>query len=70
VSALEQRFEYFLVAGGSLALEDGTLVPVELQPAQRVEDLLDVLGGGALAVGVLDAQQESAARVAREQPVE
>ena len=44
-------------------------VPVELEPAQRVEDLLDVLGGRALAVGVLDAQHELAARAAGEQPV-
>ena len=70
VTALEQRFEHLLMAGSSLALEDRALVPVELQPAQRIEDLLDVLGRGALAVGVLDAQQESAARVAGEQPVE
>ena len=46
-----------------------TLVPVELEPAERVEDLLHVLGRGALAVGVLDAQDEGAARASGRQPV-
>ena len=43
-------------------LRDRALVPVELEPAQRVEDLLDVLGRRALAVGVLDAQDQRPAR--------
>ena len=34
------------------------LVPVEVQPAQRVEDLLDVLGGRSLAIGIFDPQHE------------
>ena len=50
-------------------LEDRPLVPVEVQPAQRVEDLLDVLGGRSLAVGIFDPQHERAALAAREQPV-
>ena len=50
-------------------LRDRALVAVELEPAQRVEDLLDVLGGRALAVGVLDAQDERPAGVPREEPV-
>ncbi len=46
------------------------LVPVEAEPPERVDDELDVLVGRARAVGVLDAQDEDAAVVAREQPVE
>ena len=62
VAARKERGERLLVALGALGLEDRPLVPVELQPAQRVEDLLDVLGRGALAVGVLDAQHQRARR--------
>ncbi len=69
-AAVEQRPQCLAVALGALGLHDRPFVPVELQPAQRVEDLLDVLGRRALAVGVLDAQQELSALVAREQPVE
>ena len=57
------------MAVGALVLAQRPLVPVELEPAQRVEDLLDVLGRRALAVGVLDPQDERPARAAREQPV-
>src|SRR5439155_26102295 len=53
----------------SLALRVRPLVPVELEPAQRVEDLLDVLGCRALAVGVLDPQHELALLPPREEPV-
>src|SRR5262249_23236642 len=55
---------------GALALKHRALVPVELEPDERVEDLLHVLAGRPLAVGVLDAQQELALPVARQQPVE
>ena len=44
----------------------------ELQPPQRVEDLLDVLGSRSLAVGIFDAQHERAALpllAASQQPV-
>ena len=43
---------------------------VEPEPAQPVEDRVDRRLRGALAVGVLDAQQVAAAMVAGEQPVE
>ena len=46
------------------------LVPVEPEPPHRVDDLADVLLGGARAVGVLDPQDEDAAVVAGEGPVE
>ena len=62
VAGLEQRLQRLAVALGALGLQDRALVPVELQPAQRVEDLLDVLRRRALAVGVLDPQHELAAR--------
>ena len=47
----------------------GVAVVVEPEPAQRLEDLLDVLGRRALAVGVLDAQDELAAVAAGQEPV-
>src|SRR5581483_2938342 len=52
-----------------LELAHRPLVPVELEPPQRVEDLLDVLGGGTLPVGVLDPKHQGAARAAGEEPV-
>ncbi len=57
------------MAVGALGLEDRPLVEVEVQPAQRVEDLLHVLRRGALAVGIFDAQHECAALAAGQQPV-
>ncbi len=70
MAALDHRRKGLLVALAALRLQDRALVPVELEPAQRVEDLLDVLGRRALAVGVLDAQHHLAPFVAGEQPVE
>ena len=69
VPAGEQLLDRRGVRRGPLGLRDRPLVPVELEPAQGVEDLLHVLRGRALAVGVLDAQDELAARAPREQPV-
>ena len=40
----------------------GPLVPVDAEPAQRALDALDQLVAGARGVGVLDAQDERAAR--------
>src|SRR5919199_1246120 len=57
------------MALGALRLQDRPLVPLELQPAQGVEDLLDVLGRRAFTVGIFDAQEERAAGPARQQPV-
>ena len=51
-------------------LEHRRLVGVEPEPAQTVEDRVDRPLGGALPVGVLDAQQVAAAVVPGEQPVE
>ncbi len=69
VAGVEQALQDLLVAIGARDLRDRPLVVVDLQPAQRVEDLLDVLGRRALAVGVLDAQDQRAALAARDEPV-
>src|SRR6185503_4581218 len=45
-------------------------VPVEAEPRQRVENLVDRLVGRAVAIGVLDPQQEGSPVVASEEPVE
>ena len=68
-AVVDQLLDDLGVAIGPLGLEDRLLVVVELEPAQRVEDLLDVLGRRALAVGVLDPEQELPAVAAGEQPV-
>src|SRR5205823_14752408 len=47
-----------------------SLVPVQLQPAQGVEDRVEVVVGGARLVGVLDAEDEPPPVVARVEPVE
>ena len=54
---------------GVLALVDRPLVPVDPQPLERVEDLLDVLRRGALAVRVLDPEHELPVRAAGQKPV-
>ena len=69
----EQDFGVLAVDFGALGLavgavgtaDVGAFVPVEAEPAEGVEDHL--LGGGdeASAVGVLDAQDEFAAALAR-----
>ena len=58
------------VTGGARELVGDLAVPLEAEPRQPVEDRCDRGLGGAGAVGVLDAQQERAAVMAREQPVE
>ena len=51
-------------------LRHGLAVPTEFEPPKAVEDRLDVLGLGAFAIGILDAEDELAAGVARIEPVE
>ena len=46
------------------------IVPVKTEPGEAVMDRRDRFFGGPAAVGVLDAQQETATVTAREQPVE
>ena len=48
----------------------GALVPVEAEPAHALQNAVDHLCGRALEVGVLNAQDERAAVMAGEQPVE
>ena len=48
----------------------GPLVPGEAEPLERVEDDAQALRGASLLIGVLDAQHEHAARLARPEPVE
>ena len=58
VAAGEQALDDLGVAVGAARLEHGLAVVVDPEPPERLEDLLDVLGRGALAVGVLDPQHE------------
>ncbi len=60
----------FLVARNALQLEERSLVPIEPEPAHAVEDRLHRGLGGALKVGVLDAQNKLAAVLARVGPGE
>ena len=59
-----------LVIGAVRPADLGALVPVDAEPAEAVEDGLQGLGHVALLVGVVDAQDELAAVLAGEQPVE
>ena len=49
------------MAVGALKLADRLAVPIEPEPFEPVNGRIDRGVGGALAVGVLDAQQELAA---------
>src|SRR5215207_2277218 len=69
VPAGQQLLDDLGVPLGAARLEDRLGVPVDPEPPQRLEDLLDVLGRGALAVGVLDPQHQLSPPAAREQPV-
>ena len=51
----------FAMAPGALELADRLAVPIEAEPFEPVDDRLDRRLRRALAVGVLDAQQELAA---------
>src|SRR5690606_15810913 len=74
----DQLVRVLLVDGSPLALpvrtmgpaHVRTLVPFDAQPAQRVEDLLLGLPGGAHLVGVLDAQDELATVLTGEAEIE
>ena len=67
---LDEPLRLRLAALELVELERHFAVPLEPQPAQRLLDLLGGLGHLAPGVGVLDPQQELAALVAREEPVE
>ena len=59
-----------LQVGTAGAADAGALVPVEAQPLHAAQDRLVGGVGAALLVGVLDAQDEGAARLAGVEPVE
>ena len=61
-----QRLDVRLVRAADL----GALIPVEPEPAQGLEDQRLGAGDVALLVGVLDPQDEVAARVAGGEPRE
>ena len=74
MAAGKQLFGVLAVDRGSLALairpvraaDVGPFVPIEAAPAQRFEDRPLALGGAARSIGILDAQDELAAVLARE----
>ena len=68
VAGVQQLGERLAGGDRALGLEDRPLVPVEVQPAQRVEDLLDVLRRRARAVGIFDPQHERAGTAVRTVP--
>src|SRR5207253_8859105 len=64
-----------LFGGGAVEIEAlrlviGAFIPVESQPAHAHEDAFHHFLGGALKIGVFDAQDERAAGVASVEPVE
>src|SRR5439155_19641966 len=69
-TTLEHVVEDCLVARKPLHLIVRSLVVVEVQPRHGIENRLDRLLGGALDVGVLDAQDELSTVMARERPRE
>ena len=66
----EQRERRLSVRFEVVGLEHDLAVPVEAEPAERGQDVLDQLGAGPLPVGVLDPEPHLAAGAARLQPVE
>ena len=56
--------------GLAIARRRRALVPIETEPAERVDDRDDVLVGRPRAVRVLDSKDEGAPVMAREEPVE
>ncbi len=78
VAGLGELPDHVEVEGGALRLavrrvrsaDALALIAVNLEPAQRLDELLVALLAVARGVGVLDAEDELAARVARVGPVE
>ena len=60
----KQLLGHLAMTLGAGELIDGLAVPVELEPAQAIEDGEDRAFGRARPVGVLDAEQHLAARMA------
>jgi hypothetical protein len=68
VARLEELREHLAIPIHAPRLVERTLVVVQPQPLHTVENDLRRFLGGALAIGVLDAQDEHAAVTARVQP--
>ena len=74
----DQFIRVFLVDGAAFALpvravratDIRTLVPLDTQPAQGIEDLLFGLAGGTHLIGIFDTQDELAAMLTGEAQVE
>ena len=54
----------------AIGLEEWTFVPVDPQPAQADQNSFHHFGRGAFEIGILDTQNERAAVMPREEPVE
>src|SRR5690606_5137063 len=68
VAGCDQLLRDFAVTLDALGLVDRAFVVVQAQPVHRLQDRVDGFLGAALAVGVLDAQDELPAAAARLQP--
>jgi hypothetical protein len=66
----QQLFGDLAVTGGAGELIDHIAVPVQAHPSHAIEDGVHGFGGGAFAVGILDAQKEGAAGMTGIKPVE
>ena len=66
----DEALRLLLAALHAVELKRDVVVPVQAEPAERLEDLLGGLGDLAARVRVLDPEVERAALVAREEPVE
>ncbi len=68
-ASVEQPLRVRLVSREIRALVRDLLVPGEAEPLESLEDRARAFVGAAGAIGVLDAEQERSAVLAREEPV-
>ena len=54
----------------AFALDHGFFIPIQPQPLQTIKDVLGVFEFRSLPIGVFDAEDETAALTAGEQPIE
>ena len=69
-AAREQLLRNFVIEPGALGLPEWSLIPLQSEPAEIFEDHLFRFAGRARDIGVLDAKNERAFVMLREQPVE
>ena len=65
-----QLFGRGLIEWEPLGLKEWSLIPFHAEPTHAIEDALHHIFGGALEIGVFNAQNEGAPRVAGKQPIE